>query len=166
MKNTEEIDKLLESPDHKDTKKAWELFENQGWDLNSIVSYIIEHHSTTKYDDTIKHFIKSKIFFVGPLKFEFFLDIDCESLEIEEHYCLMFQLSLIDENKQTVKTLKREEIFHKTYIMLFRDDSWNEKIPALERSISLTIQQVIAPLCLEKTKGLYDYLEKVMIRKD
>jgi len=140
---------------------AFAKAEAEKWELGQLVKYIIENHVVSSYDDVLSRFIDHREFFLGYLKFEFYLINDeGEPEQIESYYDLHFKLSLIDEDQKEIRTLRDSMIFSKEFVFLFKVPEMDEEIPGLEESVQLAIDQTLAPLDLAKKGNLLAYLQR------
>lgn len=161
--------KLYDQPDphegalYEQTRKVFSEAEESDWTLDELVAHILQHLVVSTYDDTIVHFIKRRVFFLGPVKFEFYLELDGESVDIDEYWSIYFRLSLPDaEGKQQI--LRNDIIFSKSYPMIFELPEWKEPIPGLEEAVQLAIRQTLAPLDLARKGNLLDYVSEAFGR--
>ncbi|MBT30065.1 MAG: hypothetical protein CMO01_10435 [Thalassobius sp.] len=138
--------------------------EQSGWNLEQLVQYTLKNEVVTIYDDTITHFIKHRYFYLGYLKFEFYLKKESEPEDIDDYYLLFFKLSLLSENGVVKRVLKDYRIFYENYPMIFELPEWKQPIPELEEAVHLAIEQTLAPLDMTKNKGLLAYLIEQFIQ--
>ncbi len=142
----------------KQTLISFEKAENENWNLDQLVQYILKNHVITSYDNCMTYFVEHQVLFLGYLKLEFILYTDSEPLEVETYYTLYFKLSLLDEKEKETKVLRDDAIFERDYYLIFHIPEMDEEIPGLEETIQLTIHQTLATLNLQKKGNLLSYI--------